>query len=437
MRNRNLFYCIVVLIVFLLAGCSNGSGDGSTKLSGVAAAGAPISGTVYLKDSSNPAKELSTPIAADGSFSFDVNGLTAPFLLKTVDTSNRNNLTLYSFAATAGIANINPLSNLALADASGDDDLAGLYISPNPIKMQVIMNRLPNAIATIQTVLQPTLTKLGVASAHFINDPFVTNHQGLDLLFDMVNFTAFSGVVTIFDRTENSYKQLCLSDFESASVNVIAIPIPATGSVAIWPASRTIEPNRETTFTAVIIGASNQQVTWSVVESNGGTITSSGLYRAPDTPGTYHVKATSAVDASKSTTATITVKQRNVINLVQSGAGIFDFQGSELTNIVNVQLTISYNTSILSNPQVVAGALATGATLTTDTSIPGVLKVTISGNLISGAGSLASISFDVQGSSTRGITGGTIGISEGTPPATVPLACGNNGSSMPANSVGG
>jgi hypothetical protein len=48
-------------------------------------------------------------------------------------------------------------------------------------------------------------------------------------------------------------------------------------------------------------------VTWSVRESGGGTVSSSGSYTAPAGAGTYHVVATSQADATKSATATITV----------------------------------------------------------------------------------------------------------------------------------
>jgi hypothetical protein len=49
-------------------------------------------------------------------------------------------------------------------------------------------------------------------------------------------------------------------------------------------------------------------VTWSVVEGSAcGAISSAGLYTAPGAPATCHVVATSAVDGSKSATATVTI----------------------------------------------------------------------------------------------------------------------------------
>src|SRR5262249_55024815 len=44
----------------------------------------------------------------------------------------------------------------------------------------------------------------------------------------------------------------------------------------------------------------------------GGSITTAGLYTAPATPGTFHVRATSQADPTKSATATATVAQVGV-----------------------------------------------------------------------------------------------------------------------------
>jgi hypothetical protein len=48
-------------------------------------------------------------------------------------------------------------------------------------------------------------------------------------------------------------------------------------------------------------------VTWAVAESGGGTVISTGLYTAPLTAGTYHVRAKSVADATKTAEAAVTV----------------------------------------------------------------------------------------------------------------------------------
>lgn len=60
-------------------------------------------------------------------------------------------------------------------------------------------------------------------------------------------------------------------------------------------------------YSATVTGTENTKVDWSVVSTNGGTITQSGLYTAPSTPGTYTIKAVVDSDKSVYATATATV----------------------------------------------------------------------------------------------------------------------------------
>src|SRR3974390_1581458 len=68
--KKNITGTIVALsatITLALAGCGSSGGSGSSTgtasaVSGVAAAGSPLVGTAYLKDSSTPAKELTVPL---------------------------------------------------------------------------------------------------------------------------------------------------------------------------------------------------------------------------------------------------------------------------------------------------------------------------------------------------------------------------------------
>ena len=51
-----------------------------------------------------------------------------------------------------------------------------------------------------------------------------------------------------------------------------------------------------------------QPVLWSVLEADGGSLTQAGLYTAPDTPGTYHVRIRREDFPEVVATATVTVK---------------------------------------------------------------------------------------------------------------------------------
>ncbi|MDT9002321.1 immunoglobulin domain-containing protein [Paucibacter sp. APW11] len=82
---------------------------------------------------------------------------------------------------------------------------------------------------------------------------------------------------------------------------------PAAVTISVTPASVSLQAGGTQTFSASVSGSSNTAVSWSVQEAGGGSVSSSGVYTAPATAGTYHVKATSQADSSKSALATITV----------------------------------------------------------------------------------------------------------------------------------
>jgi len=88
---------------------------------------------------------------------------------------------------------------------------------------------------------------------------------------------------------------------------VIYINVAATQpivSVNVSPASATIASGASKQFTATVSGTTNTGVTWS---ATGGTISTTGLYTAPSTAGTFSVRATSVADTSKSASANVTV----------------------------------------------------------------------------------------------------------------------------------
>ncbi len=84
-------------------------------------------------------------------------------------------------------------------------------------------------------------------------------------------------------------------------------PAPQPVSVSISPTGASVWTGGTQTFQATVTGSTNQTVTWSVVEASGGTISPAGLYTAPGTAGSFHVKAVSAADATKSAQAPVTV----------------------------------------------------------------------------------------------------------------------------------
>ena len=84
-------------------------------------------------------------------------------------------------------------------------------------------------------------------------------------------------------------------------------------SIQLNESTASLSPGGTQQFTATVSGSDNTAVTWTVDKVGGGnstvgTITSAGLYTAPQSSGTHVVTATAVVDTTKSASATVTVK---------------------------------------------------------------------------------------------------------------------------------
>src|SRR5436305_738976 len=78
-------------------------------------------------------------------------------------------------------------------------------------------------------------------------------------------------------------------------------------TVRVSGATSPLNTGTSRTFSATVTNSSNTGVTWSVVDTGGGSITQAGIYTAPVLPGTYTVKATAQADSSASAMAAVPV----------------------------------------------------------------------------------------------------------------------------------
>jgi hypothetical protein len=173
-KFKGLILALVTTISLSLAGCGGGGGTSSTPsatpsattVSGVAATGAPMSGTAYLKDSTG--NQMSTPINPQtGMFTFDVSGKTPPFMLTAGS--------LYSMADGPGTANINPLSNIMVADMGGFSNMSTMYSfynNPDGTTMHNMFSNMSTARQQMWDKMGPLLTAYGVPNV----DPISTPH---------------------------------------------------------------------------------------------------------------------------------------------------------------------------------------------------------------------------------------------------------------------
>ena len=298
---RKIFSAAALLAVGIIAGCGGGGGtttSGST-VSGVAATGAPMSGTVYLKDSANSPVMSASINPQTGAFSFDVSGKTAPFMLRAG--------TLYSMSGGPGTANVNPLSNLMVADMGGFGNMSTMnsfYTNPNGGAMRTMFGNMSSARQHLRQTMGPLLTTYGVANADPIAAPYMIG-QGLDLMFDAVHMSIDqNGNVTMMNLNGAPVFTGPMGNMAGGTMMTGNIMQPGTGQnvtgMTVTPANAGMNVNGTQQFSA------NIPVTWSV-GPNGGTITPGGLYTAPAFQGMYLVTATSVSDPTKSMTVTVLV----------------------------------------------------------------------------------------------------------------------------------
>ena len=104
---------------------------------------------------------------------------------------------------------------------------------------------------------------------------------------------------------------------DATTSNTVFVSVTAATpvSVSISPTSASVRVKQTRQFTATVLNATNKTVTWKVNGIAGGnasvgTISTSGLYKAPNSvpnPAVVTVSATSAADTSKAASAAVTI----------------------------------------------------------------------------------------------------------------------------------
>jgi hypothetical protein len=128
-----------------------------------------------------------------------------------------------------------------------------------------------------------------------------------------VTWTATGGTITsggLFTagKTTGSFKVTATSVADTSKAAQAGVTIkspPGSVSVSISPGTASLTTGATQQFSASVSGASDTAVTWA---ATGGSITSSGLFTAGKTTGSFKVTATSVADTSKAAQAGVTIK---------------------------------------------------------------------------------------------------------------------------------
>ncbi|WP_375592055.1 hypothetical protein [Chitiniphilus eburneus] len=221
-------------MALLLTACGSGGGDStpdepsgppaaSGNISGVAAAGAPLAGTVTVKDANGVTR--SVPVGADGQYTVDVTGLTPPFVFRADGMVGGKRYVIHSAALqtdVGGTINITPLTDLIIANIAGD--LAANFFD-TPQFASLTPDALTEQTAALKARLQSVLTGLGIESTiDLLRSSFQADHTGLDAALDILRVTVDpeTQVATI----RNVLTQEEIQDQLTSTTDTDALPAP-------------------------------------------------------------------------------------------------------------------------------------------------------------------------------------------------------------------
>lgn len=191
MRLKGLV--IASAIAGALAACGGSSDTNTTStshtISGSAAVGAPLVGTVTVKDALGATKTVQ--IGTNGSYSVDVTGMTAPFVFRASGTANGQTYTVHSIATAAdtdGKINITQLTDLVVANIAGQ--IAQNYFdkfTESSNATAATKTAIDAEVSKLKEKLLPILTALGVdAAVDLLRTPFTPLADKLDKALDTI-----------------------------------------------------------------------------------------------------------------------------------------------------------------------------------------------------------------------------------------------------------
>ncbi|MEC5388332.1 GDSL-type esterase/lipase family protein [Uliginosibacterium sp. H3] len=188
--------------VVLLAACSS-LGTSTTTLQGVVAIGGPLPGaSVTVVDTQGLTR--STKANAQGAYSVDVDGMSAPLLVSAIEagpnTNCRYNATLRARCMAAllpavhagnNIANVNPLTDRIASDVAVNLKFIGPQQFVDSGKSAgATVEQIAVATRTMRAGFKSALKEAGVADADSfdpVTAPMKADHTGVDAVLDVIN----------------------------------------------------------------------------------------------------------------------------------------------------------------------------------------------------------------------------------------------------------
>lgn len=194
-----------------------------------------------------------------------------------------------------------------------------------------------------------------------------------------------------------------VADPAKSATATVTVPV----AISLAPEYAETRPGGSVQLRATVTGSANTNVTWTITEAGGGSITPAGLYTAPATEGTYHLTATAAADTTKKAYATVKVTSGAAVTVTvtpyatqlnKNGTATFTAT-VEGTNVATVTWTASAGTIDATGNYTAPNAFGTytvTATSTLDPSAYGVATVVVSAQ----SGTDKAFTYDENGNMT-------------------------------------
>ena len=191
-------------------------------LSGTAAAGAAIIGTVTVKGSLN--MTTSALIEANGNYNVSVAGLTAPYRIRAQGTVGGKTYKLHSYAQEAIMGetvNITPFTDLIIANTA--QQIAESFFDSDT-SMELDATELATQEDALQAKLQGVFDALGLdAAINLLNTSFSADHSGLDAALDIIQIeNTAENIVTITNLLDGVS---ITDDISDTSDNSTSLPV--------------------------------------------------------------------------------------------------------------------------------------------------------------------------------------------------------------------
>ena len=349
-------YCAMLGMVFSLAGCGGGGSDSNPSPSPspsptASPSPAPIKKTVTFDVTWGPRTRGAFNVgsvnsARSATFTFYENGVRTPTPTAVVRVNRDDRTDSYTTTLTTGNDQIDAREP-CLVDAV-------FYANPDQVGSVVAGVSARSAINRETGVLEESFTLVGeikqvelspvTAFVGETADVSVTTRNQFGVLLPISPGSITLNIATgaenlsvappagpldplrVLGLRPGTATITCSVDGATSAPAFVAINSRATVSIA--PPSPAVFLDQSITLTATVsnlpanVGAEGQQVIWSVLTPNGGTISPEGVYRAPITEGDFLVQAQSVYDPTKTATTVVHVTSGVMVQVSPATANL-------------------------------------------------------------------------------------------------------------------